>query len=341
MIRSDRDPHQMCPFVGSLETCRSRDCKFVDMGIPVDDAIWPSLPLDSWRPTYETLHRWMQVVGKIPGALATPLNHWWHVAFHGTARGLSTHPIPWRNEIFTLEFDFIDHSLRIRTSRGERRSIALVPKATALFQAEVMASLHSLGIQVALNPKYQEMADPVPFDQDFSHSSYDPEAVHRFWRILVQSERVFNLFRAEFIGKCSPVHFFWGSFDLTVTRFSGRIAPPRAGADAITREAYSHEVSSCGFWPGGGAVSGPAFYSYAAPEPEGFAQTSLEAVRGNYRPDLHEFVLMYDDVRTAKNPDSEILAFCRATYRAAADLGGWDRAALERRLLGNNLRSVA
>ncbi len=283
----------------------------------------------------------MQVVGKIPGALAPPLNHWWHVAFHGTARGLSTRPIPWRNEVFTIEFDFIDHSLRIDTSRGDRRTVALVSKATALFQAEVMASLHSLGIQVTLNPRYQEIADPVPFDQDFIHSSYDPEAVHRFWRILVQSERLFNLFRSEFIGKCSPVHFFWGSFDLTVTRFSGRGAPPRAGADAVTREAYSHEVSSCGFWPGGGAVSGPAFYSYAAPEPEGFAQVNLEAAPGVYRPALHEFVLMYDDVRNARNPDLEILAFCRATYQAAADLGRWDRAALEPNFAGSKVRKVA
>ena len=298
------------------------------------DDRWPSLPLAEWRDTYATLHMWLQIVGKIRLALAPPINHWWQVPLYVTARGLTTSLIPCHGRPFQIDFDFIDHRLAIDTCDGGRDGFALAACAVADFYAELMGRLRGLGIEVRIWTTPVEIADPIPFEQDHLHKSYDAGYAHRLWRVLSQADRVFTEFRAGFLGKVSPVHFFWGSFDLAVTRFSGRRAPQHPGAPnvalSVVREAYSHEVSSAGFWPGGGLVDAPMFYSYAYPAPPGFAEARVRPGAAFYHRELGEFLLPYDDVRRAASPDAELLAFLDSTYAAAADLGRWDRAALER-----------
>jgi hypothetical protein len=295
---------------------------------------WPPLPFAEWRETCATLHMWTQIVGKVRLKQAPPVNHWWQVPLYVSARGLTTGSIPYQSRSFQIEFDFIDHRLVLETSDGRAASLALAPRTVADFYAEFMSALRGLGLEVRIWPTPVEVADPVPFGQDTAHASYDPVYAERFWRVLSHSERVFQKFRAGFLGKCSPVHFFWGSFDLALTRFSGRAAPPHPGApgvaDRITREAYSHEVSSAGFWPGGDASPEPIFYAYAYPEPEGFADYKIRPAEGFYSRDLREFVLRYEDVRRAADPEAALLDFLQSTYDAAADLARWDRAALER-----------
>jgi hypothetical protein len=291
---------------------------------------WPALPLAAWRDTYATLHMWTQIVGKVRLALSPPVNHWWHCTLYVTARGLTTSPIPYDTRTFEVSFDFIDHTLLIQTSDGSSKALGLFPRSVAEFYHELLGALRSLDIDVTINPLPQEVPNPIRCDQDDVHASYDPEYAQRCWRVLVQADRVFTQFRGRFIGKCSPVQFFWGSFDLAVTRFSGRRAPARPGADRITREAYSHEVSSCGFWPGSGPVQEAAFYAYAAPQPEGFAGAPIRPASAWYSTELGEFLLRYEDVRTANDPDAVLLDFLQSTYEAAADGAGWDRAALER-----------
>ena len=295
-----------------------------------NSTILPPLPLAEWQATYDTLHMWTQIVGKVRLEQCPSLNHWWGVALFVTANGLTTSPIPYRDESFEIRFDFIDHKLVIETSRGATREKKLKPQSVAEFYREFTALLGELGIDVSIYTTPVEFPNPIPFEKDEVHAAYDSDAVSRFWRVLQWSDTVFKEFRAEFIGKASPVHFFWGSFDLAVTRFSGRLAPPRPGADPVTAEAYSHEVSSAGFWPGGGGVDGPAYYSYAAPEPEGFPKYSVGPEKAHYHPDLHEYLLMYDDVRQANSPKDFLMQFLQTTYDAAAQLGKWDRKALER-----------
>jgi hypothetical protein len=293
--------------------------------------LWPELPLEAWRDTYSTLHMWSQIVGKVRLALTPRINHWWGVSLYVNALGLTTSAIPYPDGAFEVQFDFVHHQLVVRTSNGALRTLALAARSVADFFQEFMAALASLGIAVTIWKMPVETPNPIPFDQDTQHAAYDPEYAHRFWRILVSSEAIFEEFRAEFIGKASPVHFFWGSFDLAATRFSGRRAPERAGADSITREAYSHEVISAGFWPGGGDVKGAVFYAYAAPEPAGFPQCPVRPREAFYHPQLKEFILMYDDVRRSSSPKETLLAFLQSTYNAAADLGNWNRQELERR----------
>lgn len=302
-------------------------------GTPVNSA-WPSLPLAAWQDTYATLHLWTQIIGKIRLALAPKLNHWWQSTLYVTPRGLTTASIPYETRSFQISFDFLDHQLQIDTSDGITQRIALAPRSVADFYQTVMATLNQMGIKVRIWTMPQEVAEPLPFTQDHQHAAYDPEYAQRFWRILVQVDRVMNVFRSRFIGKSSPVHFFWGSFDLAVTRFSGRRAPEHPGgvpnmADWVTREAYSHEVSSCGFWPGGGAVVEPVFYAYAYPAPEGFQDYSIQPEEAFYSSDMQEFILPYEAVRQASDPDAMLLAFFQSTYEAAANLGDWDRATLE------------
>lgn len=291
---------------------------------------WPELPLDAWQPTYQTLHMWTQVVGKVRLALSPQVNHWWEVPLYVNARGLTTSPIPYGNGIFEVQFDFLEHTLAIQDSWGSSKNLALKAQTVADFYAEFMSALRSLGIEVKIWTMPVEVPNPVRFETDTQHASYDPEYVHRFWRILILSDSIFAEFRARFIGKNSPVHFFWGSFDLAVTRFSGRRAPERPQADAITREAYSHEVISAGFWPGGGDIKGPAFYAYAAPEPAGYADQTVNPSAAYYHPGMKEFVLMYDDVRRSASPRQDLLDFLQSTYEAGAKLAHWDRQALER-----------
>jgi hypothetical protein len=296
------------------------------------NAIWPALPLADWQETYQTLHMWTQIVGKVRLALSPPLNHWWQVTLYVTPRGLTTSSIPNGARTFEVAFDFLDHTLGIETSDRAHRAMGLYPRSVADFYREFMALLRSLGIEVRINPLPQEIANPIRFDEDEVHASYDAASATRCWRILLQSDRVLKQFRARFIGKCSPVHFFWGSFDLAVTRFSGRRAPERPGANHIEREAYSHEVSSCGFWPGvpGGAVQEPAYYAYMAPAPPGFDAAAVRPAAASYDPALGEFLLPYEAVRTAADPDAMLLDFAQSTYVAGANLANWDRAALER-----------
>jgi Family of unknown function (DUF5996) len=291
---------------------------------------WPALPLEAWRDTYATLHMWTQIVGKVRLAMSPLLNHWWEVPLYVSARGLTTSPIPCARGIFEVEFDFLRHQLTIQTSEGSARELALAPRSVADFYKEFMAALDSLGIAVKIRTLPSEVPNPIPFDQDAEHASYDAQQAARFWRILVAVDTVFKEFRSRFLGKDSPVHFFWGSFDLAVTRFSGRPAPPREGADSITREAYSHEVISAGFWPGSGDIKAPAFYAYAAPEPEGFAQSLIHPANAFYHPQMHEFFLMYDELRKSASPRDRLLEFLQSTYEAGANLAKWDRAALER-----------
>jgi hypothetical protein len=297
-------------------------------------AEWPRLSLEEWDDTRATLHLWTQIVGKIRLARAPLINHWWQVTLYVSARGLATSAIPYDGQSFQMEFDFIDHELRIETSRGGRERIALRPCSVAEFHREVMGRLRTLGLEVRIWTMPVELDNAVPFEKDEAHASYDAEQAQRFWRALVQVDRVLTLFRARFIGKVSPVHFFWGSFDMAVTRFSGRTAPPHPGApnvaDFVTREAYSHECSSCGFWPGGPGMPEAAFYAYAYPVPDGFARAPLRPAAAYFHEGLSEFLLPYEAVRQAEDPDRELLEFLQSTYEAAADLGRWDRAALER-----------
>jgi hypothetical protein len=288
------------------------------------------LPLLAWKPTCDTLHMWTQIVGKVRLALAPLVNHWWETALYVSPRGLTTSGIPYRDRVFDCEFDFVDHQLVIRVSDGRLGRVPLAPRSVADFYAETMARLQECGIDVKISPIPSEVDNPIPFTDDHEHASYDRDAVERFWRILIFTDRVLNRFRSSFIGKCSPVHFFWGSFDMAVTRFSGRRAPDNPKADSITREAYSHEVSSCGWWPGGGAFADPAFYAYAAPEPAGFKNARAEPAEAFYSDTSSFFVLPYDAVRQSPDPEDALLHFCQSTYVAAADAGGWDRAALER-----------
>ncbi|HLJ23778.1 MAG TPA: DUF5996 family protein [Candidatus Acidoferrales bacterium] len=291
---------------------------------------WPALPLSEWADTYATLHMWTQIVGKVRLALAPRVNHWWEVPLYVSARGLTTSPIPYDDGVFEVHFDFIDHRLDVITSWGETRSMLLEPRTVAEFYTAFLEILTTLEIEPKIWNMPVEIPNPIRFNQDRVHGAYDPRYANAFWRILVAVDAIFKEFRSGFIGKVSPVHFFWGSFDLAVTRFSGRRAPERPGADPITREAYSHEVSSVGFWPGGGDVKGAAFYSYAAPAPEGFGARAVRPAAAFYQQQLGEFLLMYDSVRTAQSPREALLEFCQSTYDAAADLGHWDRAALEK-----------
>jgi hypothetical protein len=292
--------------------------------------LWPELPLEAWQDTYATLHMWTQIVGKVRLALSPRVNQWWEVALYVNARGLTTSAIPYEGRIFEVQFDFIDHKLIIETSWGLSQTLALRAQSVAAFYAEFMAALQSLGIAVKIWPMPVEVPNPVRFTSDTQHASYDREYANRLWRVLVSCENIFQEFRAGFIGKDSPVHFFWGSFDLCVTRFSGRRAPERAGADPVTREAYSHEVISAGFWPGGGDIKGAAFYAYAAPEPAGFAGQPVQPAAAFYHPQMKEFLLMYDDVRRAGSPRQDLLSFLQSTYEAGANLAGWDRKEVER-----------
>jgi len=289
----------------------------------------------AWADTYATLHMWSQVVGKVRLALAPPVNHWWHVTLYVTARGLTTSPIPYRGGAFEMAFDFIDHRLTIETSEGTRKDIALVPRSVADFYQLVMTALRDLGIQVRIWPMPVEVPSPIRFDRDTQHGSYEAEAANRFWRVLLQADAVLKEFRSRFIGKCSPVHFFWGSFDLAVTRFNGRPTNAKADADPITREAYSHEVTSAGFWPGtlaqGASAIDAAFYAYASPEPPGYKSARAGPAGAFYSPDLNIFILRYDDVRGAESPRAALLDFLQTTYEVGADLGKWDRPALERK----------
>jgi hypothetical protein len=293
---------------------------------------WPELQLAQWRDTLETLHRWTQIVGKVRLALSPRLNHWWEVAFYVEPRGLTTSAIPWNGGDFEIVFDFIDSRLWIDTSWGESRSLELRPRSVADFYSEFLSTLASLGIRAHIWPVPVEIPDDrTPFPEDRRHASYDAEAVGRFHRALILADQALKEFRSEFIGKASPVHFFWGSFDLCVTRFSGRRAPARPGVDPVTAEAYSHEVSSVGWWPGGGAVDDAAFYSYAAPEPAGFRSARVRPEQAYYHDGLKEFLLPYEEVRRAHNRSEALSSFLESTYAAAADLGRWDRPALERR----------
>ncbi|MGI8961308.1 MAG: DUF5996 family protein [Bryobacteraceae bacterium] len=292
-------------------------------------APWPPLPLKEWEAPRATLHMWTQIVGKVRLALSPHINHWWETPLYVTARGMTTSPIPYGERVFEIDFDFIDHNLAIRGSDERKKFVPLYPRSVADFYREVMATLRAMEIDVKIWPKPVEIADPIPFPDDDQHASYDPEYVSRFHQILLHVDAAFKEFRGKFVGKASPVHFFWGSFDLAVTRFSGRRAPQREGADVITRDAYSHECSSAGFWPGSGDIADPAFYSYAVPEPQGYSAYPVRPPAALYHTGVREFILMYDEVRQAPSPPAMLLDFLQTTYEAAANLSKWDRAALE------------
>jgi hypothetical protein len=296
---------------------------------------WPSLPLAEWEPTRATLHMWTQIVGKIRLALAPMINHWWQVPLYVTSRGLTTSPMPYGHCVFQIDFDFVDHELRISVEDGATRAIALEPRSVADFYAELMARLRELHLDVRIWTHPVEVETSIPFEQDHEHASYNAEQAHRFWLALVQVDRVLKRFRSGFLGKCSPVHFFWGGFDMALTRFSGRTAPPHPGGipnvgDWVMREAYSHEVISAGWWPGGGPVKDAAFYAYAYPEPPGCANARILPADGYYDTTMREFLLPYESVRQAPDPDALVLGFLQSTYEAAANLGGWPRETLER-----------
>jgi len=291
----------------------------------------PALPLAEWESTRATLHMWTQIVGKVRLALAPHVNHWWETPLYVSARGMTTSPIPYGDRVFEMEFDFLSHNLAILTSNGAAKFVPLYARSVADFYREFIAVLPAIGIDVKIWPNPVEIPDPIPFPDDYQHASYDPEYVQRFHRILLYADAVLKEFRGRFIGKVSPVHFFWGSFDLAVTRFCGRRAPEREGADPITRDAYSHECISAGFWPGSGDIKGPAFYSYTSPAPQGYSEYRVQPPAAFYHAGLGEFVLMYDDVRHAAPPKAALLDFLQTTYEAGANLGKWDRAALEYR----------
>jgi hypothetical protein len=295
----------------------------------MSDELWPPLPYEAWKDTYATLHMWMQVVGKVALARAAPVNHSWGIAMQVTPRGLSTRTLTHGRRTFSIEFDFIDHQLVIRASDGATRTLALAPRSVADFYRDVMATLRDMALPVKIWPVPVEIPSPIPFEEDSVHASYDPEYASRFWRILVRVDPVLNEARCQFVGKCSPVHFFWGGMDLAVTRFSGRLAPPREGP-AFMRDAYSREVISHGFWPGGGPLLEPVFYAYAVPEPPGLKAAPVQPAAAFYHRELGEFVLPYDAVRRTEDPDRTIRLFVDSTYDQAANLAGWDRATLER-----------
>ncbi|MGC9964294.1 MAG: DUF5996 family protein [Syntrophobacteraceae bacterium] len=301
------------------------------------DSLWPRLPLEAWEETNETLHMWAQIIGKIRLKLAPMVNHWWQVPLYVTTRGLSTSPIPYGSRVFQIDFDFFTNDMHILTDMGEDRPIALRPRSVADFYRATMDTLKSLGIEVSIWTTPVEVEERIPFELDTKHVNYNHRYVRSCWRVLSQVDRVMKQFRSGFIGKVSPVNFFWGSFDLAVTRFSGRRAPVHGPvpniAHFVVAEAYSHEVSSCGFWPGAG-LGMPAFYAYAYPEPEGFDRYPVQPEEAYYHPDLREFILPYDAVRTAESPDETLLSFFESTYEAAANLGKWDRASLERSRTG-------
>ena len=294
---------------------------------------WPSLRLDEWKDTYATLHMWTQIVGKIRLELTPKVNHWWNVPLYVSSHGLTTSLIPHGSRHFDMEFDFFANQLVIRTSDAKRAAVTLAPRSVADFYQEVMAALRSLNIEVKIWKLPVEVADPIPFDRDTVHAAYDADAVRRLWRILLSVDGVFNVFRSRFVGKSSPVHFFWGSFDLAVTRFSGRRAPERSDTDPVLRkimeEAYSHEVISAGWWPGSGQIQDAAFYCYAAPAPPRFAEQPVRPAEAFYHEDLGEYLLMYDQVTRAESPSGVLMEFLQSTYEAAATTGKWDRAALE------------
>ena len=297
---------------------------------------WPDLPLDAWRDTYATLHMWTQIVGKVRLALTPLINHWWNVPLYVTSRGLETGAMPSGGRDIGITFDFVEHKLMISCSDGRHAALPLVPKSVADFYGELMRSLANLGVNVRIWPTPVEVSDPIPFPQDRQHASYDPAYASRFWQVLIRSGQVFGEFRAKFLGKCSPVHFFWGSFDLAVTRFSGRRAPQRPGADRIQREAYSHECISHGFWPGGAwsgkEVSAPVFYAYAVPEPPGMRDAPIRPSAAHFDPELSEFILPYDAVRTSSSPRETLMQFLQSTYEAGANRAGWSRLELERQV---------
>ncbi|HKV92769.1 MAG TPA: DUF5996 family protein [Candidatus Angelobacter sp.] len=297
-------------------------------------ACWPALPPDAWQETRDTLHMWTQIVGKVRLALTPKVNHWWNAALHVSARGLTTSAIPYGERVFEIEFDLLEHQLEIKTCDPASKIIPLGPRSVADFYQELMSALHALKIDVKIWKMPVEIANPIAFDQDRVHAAYDREYARRFWRALVSIDDVFNVFRSRFIGKSSPAHFFWGSFDLAVTRFSGRPAPPRNDPDPVLRkimqEAYSHEVISAGWWPGGGELKDAAFYCYAAPEPPGFARQQVRPGSALYNQQMGEFLLMHEQVRTAASPTETLLDFLQSTYEAGATLGKWDRKALER-----------
>jgi hypothetical protein len=303
---------------------------------PSDNDVWPALAYADWQDTCATLHLWTQIVGKLKLALAPLANHWWGVVLFVTARGLTTGPMAYRDRVLQIDFDFCAHELILRTSDAREQRIALAPMAVADFYAVVMDRLHALDVDVQIWTMPVEIEGAIPFEQDRTHASYDAAAAQSFWRQLVQADRVFNIFRARYLGKVSPVHFFWGSFDLAVTRFTGRAAPPLASSKSpnvglwVMQEAYSHECSSVGFWPGNGGYGRAAFYSYAYPEPAGYGQAPVRPAGAAYNNDVGQFLLDYDAVRTAPSPDNALLAFMQGTYEAAANRGGWERKVLER-----------
>ncbi len=292
--------------------------------------LWPELRWEDWSATADTLHMWTQIVGKTRLALSPLQAHWWNVPLYVSARGLSTSAMPYGADFLDIEFDFVNHQLLFRTSTGLSAYQPLRAQSVADFYTDYQKTLSDLGVHVAIYATPVELTDPIPFAQDVGHASYDPDAAHRFWRILMSSDQIFQKFSSSFLGKISPVHFFWGSFDLAVTRFSGRPAPPREGADPITREAYSHEVISAGFWPGNGGYGKAAFYCYAAPSPTGLDAATIQPAQAFFDRGLGEFILLYDDLRNSSSPDDTLLAFLQSTYDAAANLAQWDRTALER-----------
>jgi len=306
-----------------------------DEGFGSSSGHWPSLPFQEWKDTYATLHMWAQIVGKIRLVQTPWVNHSWHATFYVTSRGLTTSPIPYGALTFQIDFDFIDHKLLIQTSDGGVKTMPLAPRSVASFYEGLFAQLGELGLEVRIHPTPNEVLTSIAFYKDEAHASYDPDYAHRFWQALVQADRVFKKFRARFIGKCSPVHLFWGGLDLAVTRFSGRRAPEHPGgiphlSDRVTREAYSHEVSSCGFWAGSEELPQPVFYSYAYPEPDGFSTARIVPGGAVYDPNFRELILPYEDVRQSATPDDTLLEFLQSSYEAAADTGGWDRPELER-----------
>lgn len=303
--------------------------------VPADAGQWPALPFHEWKDTYATLHLWTQIVGKIRLVQTPWVNHSWHTTLYVTSRGLTTSPIPYGTRTFQIDFDFIDHRLLIQASDGGVKPMSLAPRTVADFYEELFTKLGELKLDVKIHTTPNEVVIAIPFEQDREHGTYDRDHANRFWRALVQADRVFKQFRARFIGKCSPVHFFWGSFDLAVTRFSGRTAPEHPGGvphlpDWVAREAYSHEVSSCGFWPGSDQMPQPVFYAYAYPEPNGFRTAQVAPGGAAYSSEFREFTFPYDKVRQSASPDETLLAFLQSTYEAAADLGAWDRSTLER-----------
>jgi hypothetical protein len=299
-------------------------------GVTRNGMQWPALPWGEWADTANTLHMWTQIVGKTRLALTPLQNHWWNVPLYVTAHGLGTSAMVCGDDVLDIEFDFVAHLLHLRLGSGADKTMKLKPQTVADFYREYMECLAALGVSVEIWPMPVEVANPIRFDLDTEHKSYDPEYAHRFWQVLVQAEKVFREWGTGFLGKVSPVHFFWGSFDLAVTRFSGRVAPPRSGADSIQREAYSHEVISAGFWPGNGGYGATAFYCYAAPVPEGLAEAKVRPAAAEWDKSLGEFIFKYDAVLAQPSPETALMEFLESAYAAAADAAKWDRATLER-----------